>query len=304
MSENTRRASHAGAWYSANENELRTSLTQHLSAASMVPMPPDEPCTVRGIICPHAGYSYSARTAAHSYKHMQLNGVKRIFLLGPSHHVYIDGCALPVVSQYETPFGNLIIDSLTVNQLRMSGKFVDFKRNEDEDEHSIEMQLPFIKLLLDEQQLADTVTIVPIIVGNVSFRKEQMFGQLLAPYFDNPENFFVVSSDFCHWGNRFRYTFHDEKLGKEVHDCISRLDHLGMEAIETLSPKLFDQYISTTKNTICGRHPISVFLCAVEASKVASRVICKEAHYAQSSRVTSLRDSSVSYGSLVFMVVH
>lgn len=82
----------------------------------------------------------------------------------------------------------------------------------DEDEHSIEMHLPYIHRLLQLQH-PDTPTsqyppLVPIMVGSTSATTERAFGALLAPYLADPSNAFVISSDFCHWGLRFHYTYY------------------------------------------------------------------------------------------------
>ena len=69
----------------------------------------------------------------------------------------------------------------------------------DQDEHSIEMHLPYIYKLLDLANKTESVTIVPILVGAISTAKEKSYGGALAPYLADPENLFVVSSDFCHW---------------------------------------------------------------------------------------------------------
>lgn len=65
--------------------------------------------------------------------------------------------------------------------------------------------------------------IVPIMVGSINGEKERMYGQLLAKYFLRPRTLFVISSDFCHWGERFQYTYFDEKHG-EIWRSIEDLD--------------------------------------------------------------------------------
>jgi AmmeMemoRadiSam system protein B len=71
---------------------------------------------IKAIIGPHAGYTYSGATAAWGYRYLQeqnSNGLvkcSRIFLLGPSHKVYIKGCAISGLGELETPLGNLKID--------------------------------------------------------------------------------------------------------------------------------------------------------------------------------------------------
>jgi AmmeMemoRadiSam system protein B len=85
-------------------------------------------------------------------------------------------------------------------------------RSVDEDEHSIELHLPYIHRLL-QLQYPNKPTfhyppLVPILVGSTSETTESAFGALLAPYLEDPTNAFVISSDFCHWGLRFRYTYY------------------------------------------------------------------------------------------------
>ena len=93
----------------------------------------------------------------------------------------------------------------------------------DEDEHSIEMHLPYIARVMESK--ADNFTIVPILVGSLSPEKEVKYGQILAKYLADASNLFVVSSDFCHWGQRFRYTHYDESQG-EIHESIKALDYM------------------------------------------------------------------------------
>lgn len=69
----------------------------------------------------------------------------------------------------------------------------------------------------------DQFTIIPIMVGVLSLEREAEFGQILAPYLADPQNLFVISSDFCHWGNRFRYTHYDESEGP-IYKSIEKLD--------------------------------------------------------------------------------
>lgn len=91
----------------------------------------------------------------------------------------------------------------------------------DEAEHSIEMHLPYIaKVMVD---FKDYFTIVPILVGSLTTGEEELYGSILAPYLADPQNLFVISSDFCHWGRRFRYTFYDKSWG-EIHQSIQTLD--------------------------------------------------------------------------------
>ena len=107
----SRTASHAGSWYTADPVELSAQLAGWLAAV-------DVSCgAARAIIAPHAGYSYSGSTAACAFRHIQPTKVRRIFLLGPSHHMYSPKCLLSECSEYATPLGSVSIDHGVYNEL-------------------------------------------------------------------------------------------------------------------------------------------------------------------------------------------
>jgi hypothetical protein len=245
---------------------------------------------VRGVIAPHAGYSYSGRAAAYAFANIDPTKISRVFLLGPSHHYYTPKCALTQTTIYKTPVGDLPIDIEVNEELKATGKFELMDIDVDEAEHSMEMHLPYLARVFH----GHSVKVVPILVGAVNAHAEAMYGELLAKYVDDPANFFSVSSDFCHWGSRFNYTHYDKKHGA-IHKSIEALDKMGMDIIETGDPDSFKKYLSETDNTICGRHPISVFLHMLR--KCSTKIKVKFVRYEQSSQCRSTRDSSVSYAS-------
>lgn len=208
-----------------------------------------------------------------------------------------------------------------VKALRETGAFSDIPESSDEDEHSLEMHLPYIWKRLEQThgkgKSEDFPPIVPILVGDNSGAREKEFGTLLGPYFRDPENAFVVSSDFCHWGTRFSYTayVHEaDKLGElrtlsrrdastptPIHEGIRILDQLAMDAVASGKHDEFVGNLRVTKNTVCGRHPIGVTMAALEV--VAGGDVAENKgkftflRYERSSLVTSVSDSSVSYAS-------
>lgn len=96
-----------------------------------------------------------------------------------------------------------------VKELKSKGDFATLSQSRDEDEHSLEMHLPYIYAILSKYLFTLSLTycsnfseippLVPIMVGATNKNKEKEYGKLLAPYVANPENLFVISSDFCHW---------------------------------------------------------------------------------------------------------
>eukprot|EP00239_Pterosperma_sp_CCMP1384_P000291 CAMPEP_0197850244 /NCGR_PEP_ID=MMETSP1438-20131217/14748_1 /TAXON_ID=1461541 /ORGANISM="Pterosperma sp., Strain CCMP1384" /LENGTH=247 /DNA_ID=CAMNT_0043463301 /DNA_START=104 /DNA_END=848 /DNA_ORIENTATION=+ len=240
-----REPSHAGSWYTENGNKLSQELEDWLRNAQVSQTGP-----VRAIIAPHAGYRYSGRCAAYAYKAIDPSTVKRIFLLGPSHHYYLRNCALSKCTHYRTPIGDIPIDTGVYQELHNTGKFCEMNIDVDEAEHSLEMHLPYIAKIMAGYQY----TLVPIMVGGLSPDSEALYGRLLSKYMDDPGNIFIISSDFCHWGKRFNFTFYDKRQGP-IHKSIEALDHAGMEIIERSDPAAFSQYLVDFENTICGRHP-------------------------------------------------
>ncbi|XP_058115709.1 uncharacterized protein LOC131258410 [Magnolia sinica] len=283
--EKVREAAHAGSWYIKDPIKLGQDLDEWLRATGLAKCP-----DVRGVIAPHAGYSYSGRCAAYAFANIDPAQISRVFLLGPSHHYYTPKCALSKATTYKTPLGDLPIDLEVNEELWGTGKFELMDLEVDEAEHSMEMHLPYLAKVFH----GTPVKIVPILVGALNSENEAMYGRLLAKYVDDPQNFFSVSSDFCHWGTRFNYLHYEKKYG-EIYKSIEALDRMGMEIIETGDADAFKKYLSKFENTICGRHPISVFLHMQR--NCSTKIKINFVRYEQSSKCKSTRDSSVSYAS-------
>ncbi|KAF8078578.1 MEMO1 family [Lyophyllum atratum] len=324
----TRAASHAGDWYTSQSDELDFELSSWLKAVG----PTDEPFPVKkckAIIAPIVGSDTITATlgtltpgpaAAWAYKSIDTTGIKRVFILGPSHHFYLEGCALSSCKEYDTPIGKLPLDIETIEELRSTGRFESMSIKADEAEHSIEMHLPYIRKVFEGQD----IKIVPIVVGAISREEEASFGSLIAPYLEQENTFCVVSSDFCHWGTRFSYTYYYPDAtpsdaspaihlsrsvvptsSQPIHKSISQLDHEAMKML-TLPPSTaadahvsFARYLAKTKNTICGRHPIGVLLGALASLEKEKGIqpTLEWVKYEQSSACLTIRDSSVSYAS-------
>lgn len=135
---------HAGSWYEEKGTVLSGQLQKWLEKVTH-----KSNGNVRAAICPHAGYSYSGPSAAHSYRHLDPSKVERVFILGPSHHHYTKRCELSQLSTYLTPVGNLTLDRSVIDSLHKTEAFDKMSQDVDEAEHSIEMQLPYARLRCD-----------------------------------------------------------------------------------------------------------------------------------------------------------
>ncbi|CAA3006351.1 Hypothetical predicted protein [Olea europaea subsp. europaea] len=290
----SRRAKKAGTWYEGDRKLLNQQLTNWLSRAGNPEFGP-----AKAIISPHAGYEHCGSNAAYAYKELDPS-VSRIFILGPSHHVRLNSIALSPASIYETPLGDLTVDRQVYDELFATDLFEEMTLQTDEEEHSLELQLPYIVKAMSKRR--EPYTIVPMMVGSIRPDKEAKYGQVLAKYLAQPENAFIISSDFCHWGSRFDYQYYDKTWG-EIYQSIEKLDKLGMKAIKDLKLESFTSYLKIYGNTICGRHPIGVLIAAVESLNNESeqsggqkpQYKLKFLNYLQSSKCRARYDSSVSY---------
>ncbi|RNF23912.1 protein MEMO1 [Trypanosoma cruzi] len=306
----SRRASHANSWYEGSAKVLKATVDDLFERVKDFQLGGDE--TLIGIISPHAGISYSGPTAAHVYKVLRNyiygpkgSNVTHIFLLGPDHHKGFDGVEMSGAQQYETPFGALSIDTSVVSSVFQSLKAAGVQttrmsQSTDEEEHSIEMQLPFISHILHHPPAGLTgaknrIQLVPMLVGWTDRETEERIGAVLSSYSQDSHNIFVLSSDFCHWGSRFQYKYHYQKSEyPAIADAIIAMDHEGMEWLEKRDMNGWYEYLNKTHNTICGRRPISI---GMEAVKNDISTTVRFLHYSQSNRCASLSDSSVSYAS-------
>ncbi|WWD20094.1 AmmeMemoRadiSam system protein B [Kwoniella shandongensis] len=342
MSSRRREATHAGSWYSSSGTKLASELSLYLSKVAPLPeldyAPPVS--NAKAIIAPHAGYSYSGPTAGWAYAAIPTDKIKRVFLLGPSHHAYLSGVALSRFESYETPVGDLPLDLEAIADLRETGVFSEMKSSVDEEEHSLEMHLPYIRHVFNGRE---DLKLVPILVGHPDRNTLKKLNEVLARYWDDKETFFVISSDFCHWGTRFSCTpyypnaphppnpvppvpHHTNPASFTPPDLIKRfssaeanpdvpiwksieyMDHEGMELLrrpgEEGAVEKWEAYLDETKNTICGRNPITVLLSLVQHVYKGKerKPEFTFVRYEQSSRCLNGRDSSVSYVSGVLRI--
>lgn len=307
-----RKPSHAGTWYTNDKHELANQLKAWFAVSNKT-LGGDLVQGARLLIGPHAGLSYSGERLAETYGAWDPSKTKRIFILGPSHHVYFKNHAEVLgYDAYSLPGGEVEVDTAIVEALcNIKGKsgrkvFARMSDRTDLAEHSFEMHIPFIHFKLPQAK------IVPIMISAMDSQLCYDIVDSLTPYLDDKENAFAVLTDFCHWGQSFGFTKYVginpnvpiEELelddlssrgpsGMPVSKLIELLDRRAMQIASDGDAKLWDRYIERTGNTICGQKPMSVFLRLLEKLDVG----VQWTGYSQSSAVNSIRDSSVSYAS-------
>lgn len=147
---------------------------------------------LKGIIAPHAGYVYSGPIAATGYASLAAHAeqIRKVVLLGPDHHVYVRGLALPTAARFSTPLGEVEIDAdLATRALELP----QVTRNAEAHalEHSLEVHVPFLQLLL-----RPGFTLLPVVVGDAT---PEQVAEVLERCWGGPETAIVISTDLSHY---------------------------------------------------------------------------------------------------------
>ncbi|MCX6320191.1 MAG: AmmeMemoRadiSam system protein B [Bacteroidia bacterium] len=180
----------AGKFYPADKETLTNDLSQYFESCKKSPGNWD----VRAIISPHAGYVFSGKIAAAAYSAISRNSVfKNIFIIGSSHIMSFDGASVYNTGDFITPMGKIGVNREIANKLIRENKVFKFPTTAHLQEHSIEVQLPFIQYYFKDKPL-----IVPIIIGTNSENTVKKIAEALRPWFTS-ENLFIISSDFSHY---------------------------------------------------------------------------------------------------------
>lgn len=286
-----REATHAGTWYDSDPKKLGADLDGYIDSAKV------EKNSAKVVVTPHAGYIYCGPTSGHSFRALDKGeGVNKVFVIGPSHFVDFKGCAVTMYDAVVTPFGEIPVDKALRNELLATHKFALMGELGDLNEHSLEMEYPILKRAFGEKPF----TVVPVFVSLADMKAIEMYGRIFAKYLADPSCVFVVSSDFCHWGKRYEYTYiNKEWMGEgTISDSIRELDHLGARLIVDRDPKKFLDYIDEYKSPVCGNIAIAIMLAAMNASGDPYKG--EFVHYSQSDVVRTMDDFAVGYCSITF----
>jgi AmmeMemoRadiSam system protein B len=179
----------AGSFYPRDAKTLRLTVRDHLetergNVRSGASWP-------KALIVPHAGYVYSGPIAARAYLALEPGAevVRRVVLVGPSHHVGFEGLAVPTCRAFATGLGAVPIDE-SARELVLSLPFVHSRDDAHRQEHSVEVQLPFL------QEVLDRFFVLPIVVGRAT---GEQVAEALDLVWGGQETVIVISSDLSHF---------------------------------------------------------------------------------------------------------
>lgn len=190
----SREAQFAGQFYPENKTELTKQLSGLFEGAKTLTKSFAKKQILQAIIVPHAGYVFSGEVAASAYLQIPENtNYKRVFVLASSHRYSFNGAAVYSAGNYKTPLGEIKVDTQLAKELLKSSEIFIENNEAHDNEHSLEVQLPFLQHILGNNFL-----LVPIILGvhNTETCKK-LAGELKSWFF--PENLWIISTDFSHY---------------------------------------------------------------------------------------------------------
>lgn len=223
----------AGAFYPRDAQDLASAVRWYLDNAKDVKVE-GEPVV---LIVPHAGYVYSAPVAAYGFKAVEGKAYETVVILGPSHYFPFHGASVYSRGTFRTPLGTLDIDTAAASSFLASGKgLVVDEQGYFEQEHSIEVELPFLQSVLKPG-----FKILPVLVGDMNYDECLRLASFLADLSNGRNMLVVVSTDLSHY-----------KTYREALDYDARTAAY-LAAFDTRG--LWDAVASTGWN-VCGIRPL------------------------------------------------
>jgi AmmeMemoRadiSam system protein B len=235
-----RRAAVAGSWYPGTASAIAREVDAYLEAAGQA-RPPGR---LVALVSPHAGLHYSGPVAAHGYGLLRGREKLTAVLVGPSHRAAFDGVAAHARGSWETPLGRAPIDEGLSQALLDADPVVFDDPDVHRDEHSLEMQMPFL------QRLVPGLRIVPLLMGSQSREEVEALATALAKALAGREALLVASSDLSHY---------------QPAAVANRLDAVVVEEVGRFDEEALMTRLETHHNVACGGGPVVAVMKAARA---------------------------------------
>lgn len=267
-----RKSAIAGSWYPADPKVLQANIADYFQLV------PEHRISGRiiGLVAPHAGYMYSGQIAAHAYKQVQGQAFDAVIVVGPSHRIPFHGVSAYNRGGYETPLGVVPVDDRLADQIMAESRVVSATPHVHREEHSIEIQLPFLQAALGN------FSFVPLLMGSQDRRTCEELAQAIASAVGEKNVLLVGSSDLSH--------FHS-------YDQAVKMDAVALSYLDKMEHDAFLKDLENRVFEACGGGPAAVAMMAAEKLGAHRSKLLK---YANSGDVTGDRRSVVGYAAAAF----
>ena len=262
----------AGSWYPGNPGILSSDIDGFLKN---VPAEFSDGEVV-ALISPHAGYVYSGQIAAYSYKLVEGKTFDAVVVIGPSHRTRFQGASIYNKGGYETPLGIVPVDAELANEIIAQSQMISFDPTAHMQEHSIEIQLPFLQVVLGE------FSFVPIVMGDQNSQTCKELANAIFRSVADKRVLIIGSSDLSH--------FHS-------YERAVKLDSVVLDHIRKMDPEELLKDLQRGTCEACGGGPIAVVMMVAERLGADRAKLLK---YANSGDVTGDKSGVVGYASAAF----
>lgn len=276
---NIRPAAYSGSYYPSDPQVLSDQIGRFLAVVPEATASAD----LRVLVVPHAGIEYSGGVAAYGFKELMGRKFDRVILLGASHHTAFEGVAVDDSGIWQTPLGQVDLDTKFITKLVQGDTEMVRNREVHRDEQTLEVELIFLQKVLADFK------IVPLLLGSENEPTLANLAAVLANNFDS-KTLLVISSDLSHYPNQTNAQTIDQKtieaiVSGDAEKLVRAVDESMSEGIENLV------------TCACGESAIRVGMTV--AAKIGAKQI-RLLKYANSGDVTGDQSRVVGYGAIGF----
>ncbi len=264
---NLRPPAAAGTFYSSNPAQLQKNVDIFLKQAFL----PEIDGEIKALISPHAGYMYSGQVAAHAYKTVEGKDSSAVIVVAPSHTTRFYGASIYQGSGYQIPTAVVPLHQELSQKILQHSDIINFVPAAHLQEHSLEVQLPFLQTVLPGFEL------VPVVMGSQDLETCRKVAQAIAQAVKGEKVLLVASSDLSHYHSYASAV----QLDKTVQEYVKNFDPEGLAG-------------ATAKGTCeaCGAGPIiTVMLAAKQLGADTAHIL----NYANSGDVSGNKAQVVGY---------
>ena len=272
----------SGTFYPDTEGALRTQIQQSflhpLGPGAIPTIPGTRNQNLLGLIVPHAGYRYSGPVAAHSYYRLASAGIfESIIILGPNHTGLGSGVSTMTEGEWSTPLGDVPIDTDLAQEIVDTSHLVDVEDEAHRNEHSIEVQLPFLQFIYPRR-----FKFVPICMMLQDLQTSIEVGEAIAKAAENHRAIVLASSDWTHY---------------EPQEQAQSKDKQAIEEALQMNEKKFQEIIEERSVSACGYGPVTAMIHAAKLRGAKSGNLLS---YQTSGDVTGDKSAVVGYAAASF----
>lgn len=267
----------AGGFYPLDKKTLKRKIDK------MMKETPKKEIKPKGLIVPHAGYTYSGKTAAHAYRTLEGRKIERAIILGVNHYGVGSDAAISE-QDWETPLGIMKNDTKIRREL-LENEYVEIDEVPHSQEHSIEVQLPFL------QHIDPDMKFVPLSLKALNEEQVKSIGKTIKEIVSrHPETVVIASSDLIHLGDKFGYSAPPGK------DSLKYLKRKDKEFLNKVEERDFEGVMEIgRKSTICGYLPIAIIIKSLFEQVEEVKLLHTSNSYAN----TRDKSNIVGYASLI-----